>query len=210
MIVVNGNTSDVVIFNGSPTTGILNNTVIWGVAAPPVLYTYTASGTLTSTSMSAAISNGNSTSNRVYYHVNSMSRDISATWINANGNLCPPQGTRFYGSSEVYIKVGMSAYSNRDSRKLYVSGLYNMTTATASPFYYLNGGISLNQNSGTYPSRTASGLFNLENAYANGFDYTAGSGQYSILSCGPTANNTTAKFKLTSTQWSATFVCSGV
>lgn len=43
MLVVNSHTSNTVIFNGRPTTGILNGAVIWGVASGP---TYTGTATM--------------------------------------------------------------------------------------------------------------------------------------------------------------------
>lgn len=43
MLVVNSHTSNTVIFNGRPTTGILNGAVIWGIAPGP---TYTGTATM--------------------------------------------------------------------------------------------------------------------------------------------------------------------
>ena len=202
MLEINGYSANYVIYNGQPTTGIYNGTVVWGTKP---WITYTASGTLSASSTVFGITNGNSTSRFFYYKVNSISPSISGSWLNSKGILNPPMGTYFESGSKLYVKVNFSASSNRDSRKIYANNLTNATTASAPPYGILNSGFSAILNSGNYPNRSASANINLSGVYANGYKYSANSGFYTLYSIGPTANSTTAECKITSSMWSAEF-----
>jgi hypothetical protein len=206
MLSINGYTTNTVICNGHPTTGIYNGTVVWGVKP---WITYTASGTLSASSTVFGITNSNSTSQSFYYKVNSISPSISGSWLNSKGILNPPMGTYFGSGSKLYVKVNFSASSNRDSRKIYADNLHNATTASASPYGYLGRGFTAILNSGNYPNRSASANINLSGVYANGYNYSANSGFSTIYSIGPTANSTTAKCSITGSTWSAVFNIQG-
>lgn len=207
MLSINGYTANTVIYNGHPTTGIYNGSVVWG--SQP-WHRYTASGTLTSWGGNTfGINNRNSTSQSFYYKVNSISPSISGSWLNSKGILNPPMGTYFGSGSKLYVKVNFSASSNRDSRRIYANNLNNATTASASPYGYLNRGFTAILNSGNYPNRSASANINLSGVYANGYNYSANSGFSTLYSIGPTANSTTAKCTVTGTTWSAVFNIQG-
>ena len=202
MLEINGYTASTVIYNGHPTTGIYNGTVVWGIKP---FSTYTASGTLSASSTVFGINNRNSTSKDFYYKVDSISPDIPGFWINSKGFLNPPSGTYFGPDSNLYVQVNLSASSNRDSLRIYANNLHNATTASASPYGYLEDGISATLNSGNYPNKTASANINLSGVYANGSGYSSNSGFYTTYSVWPTANSTTAECKVTGSIWSATF-----
>ena len=82
MLEINGYTTNTVIYNGHPTTGIYNGSVVWG--SQP-WHRYTASGKLTSWGGDFGIDDRYSTSCNFYYRVSSISQDIPGTWLKSTG-----------------------------------------------------------------------------------------------------------------------------
>ena len=207
MLEINGYTSNTVIYNGHPTTGIYNGSVVWG--SQP-WHRYTASGTLTSWGGNTfGINNRNSTSCNIYYRVSSISPDIPGTWLNYYSCLNPPVGTYFGPGSNLYIKANFSASSNMDSRKISGNNLHNVNTANSESNYVYKAGPTASLNSGTYTGRLATANISLNGKYANGSTYSSNSGFYTTWSIGPTANSTTATCKITGSMWSAEFYIQG-
>lgn len=207
MLEINGYTANTVIYNGHPTTGIYNGSVVWG--SQP-WHRYTASGTLTSWGGNTfGINNRNSTSCNFHYRVSSISQDIPGTWLNYYSCLNPPVGTYFGPGSHLYVNIGFSSTSNRDGKVISGNNLHNVHTANSASYYVDYAGITASLNSGNYPSRTASADIDLSGKYANGITYTANSGFYSTYSIQYTGNSTTATCKITGSMWSAEFYIQG-
>lgn len=206
MLEINGYTANTVIYNGHPTTGIYNGSVVWG--SQP-WHRYTASGKLTSWGHDIGIDDQYSTSCNFYYRVSSISQDIPGTWLNYYSCLNPPVGTYFGSGSHLYVNAIFSAYSNRDGRIISGNNLHNVNTANSDSYYVYNAGPTASLNSGTYKDRSATANINLSGKYANGSTYSANSGFYTTWSIGPKANFTTATCNINSSMWSAEFYIQG-
>ena len=206
MLEINGYTANAVIYNGHPTTGIYNGSVVWG--AQP-WNRYTASGKLTSWGGDFGIDDQYSTSCNFYYRVSSISQDIPGTWLNYYSCLNPPVGTYFGPGSHLYVKANFSAYSNRNNLKISGNNLHNVNTANRDSYYVYNAGPTANLNSGTYTGGLATANISLNEKYANGSTYSSNSGFYTTWSIGPKANFTTATCNITGSMWSAEFYIQG-
>lgn len=205
MLEINGYTASAVIYNGQPTTGIYNGTVVWGEQQQS-WHRYTASGTLTSWGYNPfGIKNSSASSTNFHYRVSSISPDIPGTWLSYSSCLRPPVGTYFGPGSHLYVNIGFSSTSNRNGKVISANNLHNVHTADSTSNYTYYEGITASLNSGNYPNRTASADIDLSGKYANGSTYSANSGLYSTYSIQYTSNFTTATCKITSSMWSAEF-----